>query len=77
MFNEHFINIHLSDTVVADADSNQQDKRLSDFIETWITDTTKFWMPLIEQVIEDRKNIPKNKAIGLYGIETKPLKGSA
>ena len=30
-----------------------------------------------EQVIEDLKNIPNNKATGLDGIETKPLKGSA
>lgn len=79
-FNEHFINIHQSDAVVADADTNQQGKRLSNFIETWITDTPKFCMPLIintEQVSEDLKNIPNNKATGLDGIGTKPLKSSA
>ena len=75
-FNEHFINIQHSDVVVADAETNEQDKRLSDFIETRISDTTKFCISLINalQVIEDLKNIPNNKATGLDGIGIKLFK---
>ena len=77
-FNKHFININIqhSDAVVAYANTNEQDKRLSDYIETHISDTTKFCIPVninTQQVIKDLKNIP-NKVTGLDRIGVKPLK---
>ena len=76
-FNEHFINIQQTNTSVPDCiDSNVQDARLVNFIKSHISEATVFHIPPIstQQVIEDIKSIPNNKATGLDGIGIKPLK---
>ncbi|XP_068728081.1 uncharacterized protein [Montipora capricornis] len=56
--------------------SNEQDARLVNFIKSHISEATVFHIPPIstQQVIEDLKSIPNNKATGLDGIGIKPLK---
>ena len=66
-FNEHFTNIQQINISVPDCiDSREQDAQ----------DATVFHIPPIstQQVIEDLKSIPNNKATGLDGIGVKPLK---
>ena len=73
-FNKHFTNIQQNaDTVIPV--TNKQNQRLTDFVESRINNSTVFHIPPIslKQVVEDLKNIPDNKAIGLDGIGIKPL----
>ena len=75
-FNKHFTNIQQNaDTVIPVVDTNKQNQRLTDFVESRINNSTVFHIPPIslKQVVEDLKNIPDNKAIGLDGIGIKPL----
>ena len=55
-------------------DTNKQNHRLTDFVESRINNSTLFHIPLIslKQVVKDLKNIPDNKAKGLDGIGIKP-----
>ena len=76
-FNKHFTNIQQNtDTVIPVVDTNKQNQRLTDFVENCINNSTIFHIPQIslKQVVEDLKQIPDNKATGLDGIGTKPLK---
>ena len=76
-FSKHFTNIQQNtDTVIPVVDTNKQNQRLTDFVESRINNSTVFHIPPIslKQVVEDLKNIPDNKAIGLDGIGIKPLK---
>ena len=54
-------------------DTNKQNHRLTDFVESRINNSTLFHIPPIslKQVVKDLKNIPDNKAKGLYGIGIK------
>ena len=65
------INISVPDCI----DSNEQDASLN-LIQSHISEATVFHIPPIttQQVIEDLKSIPNNKATGLDGIGIKPLK---
>ena len=75
-FNKHFTNIQQNtDTVIPVVDTNKQNQRLTDFVENRINNSTVFHIPQIslKQVVEDLKQIPDNKAIGLDGIGIKPL----
>ena len=76
-FNGHFTNIQQTNISVPDCiDSNEQDARLVNFIKSHISEATVFHIPPIttQQVIEDLKNIPNNKATRLDGIGIKPSK---
>ena len=76
-FNKHFTNIQQNtDTVIPVVDTNKQNQRLTDFVENRINNSTVFHIPQIslKQVVEDLKQIPDNRATGLYGIGIKPLK---
>ena len=76
-FNKHFTNIQQNTaTVIPVVDTNKQNQRLTDFVENCINNSTIFHIPQIslKQVVEDLKQIPDNKATGLDGIGTKPLK---
>ena len=76
-FNEHFTNTQQTNISVTDCiDLNEQDARLVNFIKSHISEATVFHIPPIttQQVIEDLKSIPNNKATGLDGIGIKPLK---
>ena len=76
-FNKHFTNIQQNaDTVNPVVDTNKQNQRLTDFVESRINNSTVFHIPQIslKQVVEDLRNIPDNKATGLDGIGIKPLK---
>ena len=76
-FNKHFTNIQQNaDTVIPVVDTNKQNQRLTDFVESRINNSTVFHIPPIslKQVVEDLKQIPDNKATGLDGIGIKPLK---
>ena len=76
-FNKHFTNIQQNaDTVIPVVDTNKQNQRLTDFVESRINNSTVFHIPQIslKQVVEDLKNIPDNKVTGLDGIGIKPLK---
>ena len=76
-FNKHFTNIQQNtDTVIPVVDTNKQNQRLTDFVENRINNSTIFHIPQIslKQVVEDLKQIPDNRATGLYGIGIKPLK---
>ena len=55
-------------------DTNKQNQRLTDFVESRINDSTVFHIPPIslKELVEDLKNIPDNKAKGLDGIGIKP-----
>ena len=73
-FNKHFTNIQQNaDTVIPVVDTNKQNQQLTDFNN--FNNSTVFHIPQIslKQVVEDLKNIPDNKAIGLDGIGIKPL----
>ena len=73
-FNKHFTNIQQNaDTVIPVVDTNKQNQQLTDFNN--FNNSTVFHIPPIslKQVVEDLKNIPDNKAIGLDGIGIKPL----
>ena len=73
-FNKHFTNIQQNaDTVIPVVDANKQNQQLTDFNN--FNNSTVFHIPPIslKQVVEDLKNIPDNKAIGLDGIGIKPL----
>ena len=76
-FNKHFTDIQQNtDTVIPVVDTNKQNQRLTDFVESRINNSTVFHIPPIslKQVVEDLKQIPDNKATGLDGIGIKPLK---
>ena len=76
-FNEHFTNTQQTNISVTDCiDLNEQDAHLVNFIKSHISEATVFHIPPIttQQVIEDLKSIPSNKATGLDGIGIKPLK---
>ena len=76
-FNKHFTTIQQNaHMVIPVVDTNKQNQRLTDFVESRINNSTVFHIPPIslKQVVEDLKNIPDNKAIGLDGIGIKPLK---
>ena len=76
-FNKHFTNIQQNaDTVIPVVDTNKQNHRLTDFVESRINNSTVFHIPPIsvKQVVDDLKNIPDNKATGLDGIGIKHLK---
>ena len=62
--------------VIPVVDTNKQNQRLTDFVESRINNSTVFHIPQIslKQVVEDLRNIPDNKATGLDGIGIKPLK---
>ena len=78
-FNKHFTNIQQNaDTVIPVVDTNKQNQRLTDFVESRINNSTVFHIPQIslKQVVEDLKQIPDNKATGLDGIGIKPLKAA-
>ena len=57
-------------------DTNKQNYRPADFVESPINYSAVFFIPPIsvKQVVEDLKNIPDNKATGLDRIGIKPLK---
>ena len=65
-----------TDTVIPVVDTNKQNQRLTDFVESRINNSTVFHIPPIslKQVVEDLKQIPANKATGLDRIGIKPLK---
>ena len=76
-FNKHFTTIQQNaDMVIPVVDTNKQNQRLTDFVESRINNSTVFHIPQIslKQVVEDLKNIPDNKATGLDRIGIKPLK---
>ena len=76
-FNKHFTNIQQNaDTVNPVVDTNKQNQRLTDFVESRINNSIVFHIPQIslKQVVEDLKNIPDNKVTGLDGIGIKSLK---
>ena len=60
--------------IILVVDTNKQNQRLTDFVESRINNSTVFHVPPIslKQVVEDLKNIPDNKAKGLDGIGIKP-----
>ena len=73
-FNKPFTNIQQNtDKVIPVVDTNKQNQQLTDFNN--FNNSTVFHIPQIslKQVVEDLKNIPDNKAIGLDGIGIKPL----
>ena len=76
-FNEHFVNNQQTNISVPDyINSNEHDARLDNFIRSHISEATVFHIPPIstQQVIEDLKSIPNNKATGLDDIGIKSLK---
>ena len=76
-FNKHFTNIQQNaDTPIPVVDTNKQNQRITDFVESGINNSTVFHIPplRLKQVVEDLKNIPDNKATGLDGIGIKPFK---
>ena len=60
--------------IILVVDTNKQNQRLTDFVESRINNSTVFHVPPIslKQVVEDLKNIPDNKAKGLDRIGIKP-----
>ena len=60
--------------IILVVDTNKQNQRLTDFVESRINDSTVFHIPPIslKELVEDLKNMPDNKAKGLDGIGIKP-----
>ena len=60
--------------IILVVDTNKQNQRLTDFVESRINDSTVFHIPPIslKELVEDLKNIPDNEAKGLDGIGIKP-----
>ena len=63
-------------SIIPIVDTNKQNYRPTDFVESPINYSAVFFIPPIsvKQVVEDLKNVPDNKATGLDRIGIKPLK---